>query len=253
MKDKYYYLAIRKKFYFQHSFRSRAAFKLIQINKKFFLLKNHTSIIDLCSFPGSWLQVGSQLINKNKILLGVDLIYIKPLKEIYFLKTNIKNKNLSRFINKKFLNLKFKCLLNDGSPNIGGIQSLTSYNQNVLVKYGIMVLLENIQSLGDFVTKIFLTENFFNFVYVFRNLFVTTIIYKPSASRLSSSEYYIIGKGLKKINYSKKALFKCLFLSFKIERLVYKKNYLLSLSSDKPRFSRLIQDYLRKSVITLIE
>ena len=111
-------------------YRSRASFKLIELNKKFKFIKKNTNLLDLGSSPGSWTQVASQIIKSGKIL-SIDIKEMKPVKNIVFLKANIINESTKREVITYF-NSNLDVIISDMAADTTGNKSLDSIRTNQL-------------------------------------------------------------------------------------------------------------------------
>ncbi|VDP35790.1 unnamed protein product [Schistosoma mattheei] len=143
-------------------FRSRAAFKLIQLNRRFKFLNSSKVLIDLCAAPGGWLQVAAKEMPMTSHILGVDLVPIHPIPKI---------------LRNELNDLKADVVLHDGAPNVGAAWSIDEYGQG-----------------GWFVTKVFRSRDYEPLKWVLSQFFRTVRAIKPEASRLESAEIFLVGQ-----------------------------------------------------------
>ena len=173
----------------EQGYRSRSAFKLIELNQKFKFLKKEIKLLDVGSFPGGWLQVATKKIKKGKIL-GIDkkkLIQIEGTRIIEgdFLEERSKNDIL------KFFNSKINVILSDMAPNTSGNKSLDAIKTNELclsiLEFSKKVLDKN----GVAVSKLFMGEDFEAIKIYAKETFKNIRFFKPNSSRDNSRETYI--------------------------------------------------------------
>ena len=173
----------------EQGYRSRSAFKLIELNQKFKFLKKEIKLLDVGSFPGGWLQVAKKTIKNGKIL-GIDkkkLIQIEGTRIIEgdFLEERSKNDIY------KFFNSKINVMLSDMAPNTSGNKSLDAIKTNELclsiLEFSKKVLDKN----GVVVSKLFMGEDFEAIKIYAKETFKNIRFFKPNSSRDNSRETYI--------------------------------------------------------------
>ena len=175
-------------------FRSRSAFKLIEMNKKFNFLKKNLSLLDLGSYPGGWSQVARKEITKGKIL-AVD---IKPMEKIYnvdFIKGDFCEDSICEKIIFYFNN-KVDIVLSDMAANTSGNKALDSYKTGELCLNAMNLSRKILSQDGVFLSKLFMGSIFEEINDEAIKNFKKVIKYKPLSSRKESKEIYIYCEGL---------------------------------------------------------
>lgn len=111
------------------SFRSRAAFKLIQLNRQFGFLDNARSVLDLCAAPGGWLQVAAKALPAGATIVGVDLDKIRPIAGVKTLVGDITTPATAAALKRAGGEVAYDAVLHDGAPNVGGAWASEAYSQ----------------------------------------------------------------------------------------------------------------------------
>ena len=176
-------------------YRSRASFKLLELNEKFKFLQKNTNLLDLGSCPGGWAQVASKIITNGKIL-SIDIKYMEPIKKVVFLKSNILNKSTKDKI-KSFFHDKLDVIISDMAADTTGNKSLDSIRTNQLCADVLTLSSKILKPKGVFVSKLFMGDDFIEVKNLAKSIFKNVNFFKPKSSRNESKETYLHCKFLK--------------------------------------------------------
>ena len=178
-------------------YRARSAFKLLQIQKRFNVLKHGDTVIDLGAAPGGWSQVAKEIVGEKGVVIGIDLSPIQPIKGVTFLQGDITKESSLQDLIFSMEEKKADAILSDMSPNISGNYSIDHARSIFLCEQAFITASTFLKSGGNFLCKVFDGEELPRFMNDIKNSFVTVKKFNPPASRKSSSEIYIIAKSFK--------------------------------------------------------
>ena len=170
-------------------YRSRASFKLLELNKKYNFIKTNTNLLDLGSFPGSWSQVAGQIIKEGKIM-AIDIKDMEPLKNVKFLKGNILEKKTKIEVSKYFES-SLDVIISDMAADTTGNKSLDSIRTNQLCSDVIYFAKHVLKPKGVLVSKLFMGEDFIEVKNLAKSVFKKVNFFKPESSRRESKETYL--------------------------------------------------------------
>lgn len=174
-------------------YRARSAFKLIEINTKFKILKKDQSVLDLGSAPGSWLQVIEKEIGKKGKVTGIDLQEIKPLGEnVSIYQADI----FSDLMDDLFYLEKFDVITSDLAPKTSGVKDIDQWKSVELNERVLEFAQKYLKPNGTLVLKIFIGADFQDFIKTTKQIFKSVNTFKPKACRDRSFETYLICKEL---------------------------------------------------------
>jgi 23S rRNA (uridine2552-2'-O)-methyltransferase len=191
----------RKDYYYrrakQEKYRSRAAYKLKQLNGKFKIIKKGDTVLDLGAAPGGWMQVLRELVGSKGLVLGVDLNEVKPLESpnTRSIKGDFTTPEAIEQIKNEIK--KSDVVVSDASPDISGVWDIDHIRSVELSRGALRLAKDVLKPGGNFLIKVFQGSEVDDFYREVKAAFNYSKRTKPKASRDSSSEIYIVGKGLK--------------------------------------------------------
>ena len=180
--------------YFQQAkkdgYRARSAYKLLEINAKFKLIRPGARILDLGAAPGSWSQVAAKVGRAAKIV-AVDLQPMQPLPGVQTIRADItQTETIARI--EEILPERADLVLSDAAPAASGVRLVDHARSIQLAEASLEIALHFLRGNGAFVVKVFQGEDFLGFVARTKRHFETVRVFRPDASRKESDEHYVV-------------------------------------------------------------
>ncbi|MEI8035814.1 MAG: RlmE family RNA methyltransferase [Betaproteobacteria bacterium] len=177
--------------------RSRAAYKLIQINLKDHLLKPGMVVVDLGATPGGWSQVAARTVGPTGRVIAIDLLEMQGLGGVHFIQADFSKTEGLEAVEKALAGSRVDLVLSDMAPNISGIAQVDQARLMGLVELAMDFAVQHLKPQGNFLVKVFHGAGFDGYVKAMRQVFKKVDSRKPEASRKGSKEVYLLAKGLK--------------------------------------------------------
>lgn len=178
-------------------YRSRASYKLLELNEKDKLIKPGMLVIDLGSAPGGWSQIASDLVGEQGKLIASDILPMDPLPDVDFIQGDFTEESVFNEIMTAIANRPVDVVISDMAPNLSGISSADQASSIYLIELALDMAQQVLKPKGSFIAKAFQGEGYDAFVAQVREQFDTVVIRKPESSRSRSREVYVVGKGFR--------------------------------------------------------
>jgi len=177
-------------------FRSRAAYKLLEIDRKDRLLRPGMRVLDLGAAPGGWSQVAARKVGPAGRVVAIDLLEITPISGVAVLRGDVREPQ-ARAAAREALGGAADLVLCDLSPNLSGIPGVDQARAAELAGLAVELACEVLKPTGALVVKVFQGEAFDEIRALARTAFQTVSVRKPGASRGESRETYLLARGPK--------------------------------------------------------
>ena len=180
----------------QKGYRSRATFKLEEIDQKDKLIRNGMSVVDLGSAPGGWSDYALHRVGDKGKVIALDILPT-PLTGVHFIEGDFREDHVLEKLNEVLAGQSIDLVLSDMAPNMTGVDAIDQPGSMHLVELALDFAINNLSKQGDFLVKVFQGEGFDEFLKSMRSHFNKVTTRKPDASRARSREVYLLGRGLK--------------------------------------------------------
>ena len=178
-------------------YRSRAVFKLKEIQDKDQLIKPGMNIIDLGAAPGGWSQFARQLIGKRNKIVALDILLMEPLDGVDFIQGDFREEAVLNELHAVLEGAPINLVMSDMAPNMSGNKGVDQPRAIYLGELALDTAKTVLTKEGSFLVKLFHGEGFEAFHHEVQRCFSKVVIRKPKASRPRSNEVYILAKGFK--------------------------------------------------------
>jgi len=178
-------------------YRSRAVFKLAEIQQKDRVLKPGQLVLDLGAAPGGWSEYASQLLGEKGTIIALDILPMEPVAGVEFLQGDFTEQETLDRLLEILGERRFDLVLSDMAPNLSGVDSVDQPKSVYLAELALDLAREFLQADGIFVVKLFQGAGFEDLIATMRKTFRSVKFRKPDASRSRSSEIYAICDGLR--------------------------------------------------------
>jgi len=178
-------------------YRSRASYKLIELDKKDKLFRKGMTVVDLGAAPGGWSQVAAQLVGDKGSVIASDILAMDQLAGVSFVQGDFTEESVYELLLSEVGDAPVDLVISDMAPNMSGVSAVDQPVAMYLVELALEFAQKTLAANGSFACKIFHGEGFDEFLKACRAAFKTVYIRKPEASRARSRETYIVAKGFK--------------------------------------------------------
>lgn len=180
----------------REGYRSRATYKLIDIQARGPLFKKGMVVVDLGAAPGGWAQIMTQWVGLSGLVLAVDVLPMAPLDRVNFIQGDFREATTLENLQTALGDRPVDAVVSDMSPNTSGNKSVDQPRMIYLAELALNFAEENLKPEGFFIVKVFQGEGFEAYLKLVRARFKQVLIRKPKASRDRSPEVYLVGKAM---------------------------------------------------------
>lgn len=177
--------------------RSRAAFKLMEIDDRDKLIRPGEAVVDLGAAPGGWSQVAAERLKGRGRVIALDLLEMAPIPGVDFFQGDFREESILAKLEEKLAGERVGLVLSDMAPNISGISVSDQARMMHLAELGLEFSRQWLKPEGAFLVKVFQGHGYDDFVAEMKRVFRSVATRKPDASRDRSPELYLLGRGLK--------------------------------------------------------
>jgi len=184
----------------REGYRSRAAYKLLQINSRFYLIRGGYAVVDLGAAPGGWSQVAASLVGEDGVVIAVDVLHMRPLPGVRFIRGDVRDeKTLLAVVEalgeegREYADV----VISDMAPNTSGVYSLDHARSIDLAEAALRFASEILRPGGNFVCKVFQGDMMPHLLRRVRRSFRMVKVHVPPATRKGSAEQYVVAKGFR--------------------------------------------------------
>lgn len=181
----------------QDGYRSRAVYKLLEMQERGRLFKSGMTVIDLGAAPGSWSQLVAELIKPKGKLIALDLLPMDPIEGVEFIQGDFSDETVLKDLQARLAPAKADWVISDMAPNMSGNESVDIPRSMYLAELALDFALQVLNAEGGFLIKVFQGEGFDALLAEIKRTFTSVSVRKPKASRDRSREIYILAKKLR--------------------------------------------------------
>jgi 23S rRNA (uridine2552-2'-O)-methyltransferase len=181
----------------KEGYRSRACYKLLELQKRDALMRPGMTVLDLGSAPGGWSQVAAQLVGERGRVIASDILPMDSIADVTFIQGDFNEDSVYDAICSEIGAKRFDLVMSDMSPNMSGVVAVDQPRAIYLVELALQLAMETLGSGGAFIAKVFHGEGFEALLADTRGQFDKVLTRKPAASRPRSREVYLVARGFR--------------------------------------------------------
>ncbi len=181
----------------KEGWRSRAAFKLMEIDDRDKLLRSGEVVVDLGATPGGWSQVAARRVGAGGLVLALDLLEMEPIHGVDFIQGDFRDDDILARLEEKLAGRPVGLVMSDMAPNMSGVPLVDQARIMHLAELGLDFCKVHLKPQGAFLVKVFQGTDYEAFLRSMREVFRTVVVRKPDASRGRSAELYLLGSVLR--------------------------------------------------------
>ncbi|WP_028293941.1 23S rRNA (uridine(2552)-2'-O)-methyltransferase RlmE [Oceanobacter kriegii] len=181
----------------QDGYRTRASYKLIELDEKDHLIKPGMTVVDLGSAPGGWSQVVAQRVGQDATVIASDILPMDTIAGVDFIQGDFTEESVFNELMDRIGENPVELVISDMAPNMSGMSSIDQPGAMYLVELALDMARQVLSKNGNFVAKVFQGEGYDDYLKELRSSFNKVLIRKPKASRARSREVYVVAKGFR--------------------------------------------------------
>ena len=181
----------------KEGYRSRAVYKLLELQEKDKLIKPGMNVVDLGAAPGGWCQIAQRIIGNKGNIVGLDILDMDPIPGVTFIKGDFRDDAVFAELEKTIKGQTIDLVISDIAPNISGMAAVDLPKAMYLCELALEFARDHLKQGGAMAIKVFQGEGFDQYLGEMKSLFTKVVTRKPKSSRKKSREVYLVATGRK--------------------------------------------------------